>query len=68
MEVEVALYTWQEGYTCAQERKTNKYLDDMNLEYRYKRYLSLRSDIGGKVLNGPGWVAANDVSRSLVLA
>ena len=40
----------------------------MNLGYKSKSYLSLRSDIGGEDLSSPVWVAANDVSWSLVLA
>jgi hypothetical protein len=45
-----------------------RYLDDMNLGYKCKSYLSLRSDIGGEDLSSPVGVAANDVSWSLVLA
>jgi hypothetical protein len=40
----------------------------MNLGYKCKDYLSLRTDIGGEDLSSPVGVAAHDVSRSLVLA
>jgi hypothetical protein len=40
----------------------------MDLGYKCKSYLSLRSNIGGEDLSSPVGVAANDVSWSLVLA
>ena len=50
------------------ENETDRYLDDINLGYKCKSYLSLRSDIGGEELSSPIGVAANNVSWSLVLA
>ena len=63
---------WREGIHWTPKinstRRENRDLDTMNLVYRCKSYLSLRSDVGSEELSSSGGITANDVSWSLVLA